>query len=171
MIEHALGGSNEVFQRLVIGAVAAVDPFAGFGEVQFAGVNFGAARDDPRDRSQTRGDPWRALVDEAGQRPLEHRRIELIGFAIGVDESARKQGFQQLRAIKGCLGKNFVDETVFRTPDRLLVEARRGQEILGILAPAMGRRKNHRRRLSRRRQDLDRLICIDAGFLVHNPTD
>jgi hypothetical protein len=137
-----------------------------FGEGQLLGIDLGAVANDARDRAEPRGDAWAATVDEAGERRVEHRGVKLIGFAIGIDISAREVRFDQRRAESWSRSKNLVDETVFGAANRNGVEARYLQKGF-VVDPARVRRSKHKGKgLIGGSQDLERRIDLRPATFV-----
>jgi predicted component of type VI protein secretion system len=64
--EHGAGVCDQIFQRVMVGPVAALDTFVRLVEVQLPGIDFRPVRDHARDRAQACGDTRRAPVDEGG---------------------------------------------------------------------------------------------------------
>src|SRR5262245_4193007 len=81
---------NEAAQLRMIGLVIAVDARLRFLEGDFLGVDLLAVAHHARNRPETRCYARASAVDELRQRPIEHGRVELIRFPVGINESARK---------------------------------------------------------------------------------
>ena len=84
---------------------------------------------------RTRGEP---ALTKPGSASAEHRRVELIGFAVDVEIGARKPRRQQRGAETGGRGEQFVDKAVFGAPQRQRVEPRGSDEIGRIFGPLCG---------------------------------
>ena len=122
----------------MIRAIERLDPRLRLGKTQFAAIDLLAAGDDAGDRAEAHPHPRRTRVDEFGQRVGEHRRVELLGFAVDVEIGARKPRREQRRAETRRRGENLVDKGVFRAAQGQRVEPRGGDEIGGICAPLCG---------------------------------
>src|SRR5215472_18013715 len=110
--EDALGLLQQPAEHLVIRMIEAVDAPLGIGKSQFLGVDLLAVGDNARDRAEPDSNARRYDVDEARQRVGEHRRVELVGFAIDVEvrprEACREYRGAELR--RG--GEQLVDKAV-----------------------------------------------------------
>ena len=91
-------------------------------------VDLLAVGDDARDGAEPGADARRAGVDVAGQRVVEHGRVELVGLAVGVDEGAREEARQQRGAVRGRRREQLVDEGVLGPAQRERVEPRGRRE-------------------------------------------
>ena len=77
-------------QRPVVGLVEALDAPQRIVDRNALVVDFLGVADHPRHRAEATGDPHRAGIGEGRQPAFEHARIELVGLAIDVDETARE---------------------------------------------------------------------------------
>src|SRR3546814_9225251 len=106
-------------------------------QAQLAPVDAGAVGDHPRDGAEAGGDARRGGVGIGGQAVPEHRRVELVGLAVGIDEGARKEGMQQRRAHLRRADEDLMHEAVFGTPEADRIEAGRSQEHTSELPSLM----------------------------------
>ena len=128
------------------GLVDQVDPSQRRVDGQGVGVDFLALRDDARDRAEAAGDAHRADVGIGRQGAGEHLGVEFVRLAVHVQPGAREVGPQKRRAEGGGFQHQCVDAGVFRAADRLTVEARGGEEVLGVATAAVRRTQDDRKR-------------------------
>src|SRR3546814_8081841 len=93
--EALLGLRHQAAQRLVVGPVVAADALQPFLQAQLAAVDAGAVGYHPGDGAEAGGDARRRGVGVGRQPVPEHRRVELVGLPVRVDEGAREEGVQQ----------------------------------------------------------------------------
>ena len=90
--------SDQLAERAVIGLVDGVDAGERFLDVERAGVDLLALRNDAGDGAETAGDAHRADVGVGRQAAVEHLRVELVGLAVDVEPGARKVRLEQRAA-------------------------------------------------------------------------
>ena len=98
----------------MIGAVEPLDPRHRLVGAELARIDLLARRHHPRDGAEPHLHPRRGAVDEGRQRILEHRGIEFIRLAVGVEIGAGETRAQQRRAKIGRGAEQRVDIGVFR---------------------------------------------------------
>ena len=80
--------------------------------------------DDARNGAEPGRDAHRACIGEAGKRPLDQARIELVGLAVDVEIGARKAGMDERNAALGRGRQQEIDEGILGAPELEGVEAR-----------------------------------------------
>ena len=91
-----------------------------------------------------------------GSGPFEHRRVELVGLAVGVDVGARKAGGEEAGCRGRGGGKQLVDEGIFGAAQRGERHRRLGDELGGIERAAVRRGYHQRDGLALRQAAVDR---------------
>jgi hypothetical protein len=96
--------------------------------------------------------------------PVEHARIELIGLAVHIDETARKMRAHDRIAAFHDPEDQFVDEGILRSAQRREIQPRRGEKVPRIDPSAMWRVEQHRAAQSLRLEDLESGIQLVVKF-------
>ena len=141
-------------QRFVIGAVERIDAALGLRHGELGRIDLSAGGHQPGDGAEARPDPVRTGSGVIGQRLVEHVRVQLVRFPVGIEIGSGIERAQERRTGLGRARENLVDEAVFGAPERLQAEAGTRDELPVVVAPAMGRREHQGRRLPRGPQHL-----------------
>ncbi len=136
---------HQGFQPSVIGLVIGFDPRQPFGKRNAVAIDRPALGNHAGDDPEAAGDAQRARIGVGGRRLVEQLRIEFVGLAIDVEESARKISAKQGRAMQRRGGEQIVDHHVFRTAQDIEVERGGGEKVRRVV-PARMRRGKHQRR-------------------------
>ena len=129
----------------MVGLVIGVDPREPFGKRNTVAIDRPALGNDAGDGPQPPGDAQRARIGVGGRRLVEQFRVEFVGLAIDVEESARKIGAKQGRAMQRRGGEQVVDRHVLGTAQDIEVERGGGEKVRRV-GPARMRRGKHQRR-------------------------
>ncbi len=132
-------------------------------------VDFLGVADHARHGAEAAGHAHGSGIGEGGQPALEHARVELVGLAVDVDETAREMRPHQRIALRHHAGDQGVDETVLGAPQGADIEPRNPQEFARIDRAAMRRIEQHRAAAGGRFHDLEGRIELFADF-THGTT-
>ncbi len=91
-----------------------LDALESLGDGQATPIDVLAIGHDLRNGAEARRDAHRARVGEAGNRPVDQARVELIGFAVDVEIGARVTGMDERNPAFGGGREQEIDEGVFR---------------------------------------------------------
>ena len=104
---------DQIAQRRVKRDVQLLDARDARGERQLVAIDLFAVGDDAGDGAEAAGDAHRLRVGEIGQRLGKQLGIELVRFAVNVEEGARKTRGDQRHARRCDRGEQIVDEAIF----------------------------------------------------------
>jgi len=160
------GPGNQPPQCSVIGLVDALDAIKPFLDRNAPRIDLHVFGDDARDSSETACNAQRIDIRIGRQKPVEHSRIEFIGFTVNVEIGPREVCEQQRRTEQAGRREQFIDVVILRAADRNALKTRLSDKFRWINAAAMGGIVNEGNGLRHGLTYLKKLVFADFRHLL-----